>query len=111
VNYTSDANDNETGAGNRTVTYGLANRLATTTARGTTTTYTFAGRRIQAIPGRRVRGRHGLTPLTVESLRPSGSGWRRSLRLGRLQLGRQSTLCDGLSTAARESDGDSGQDG
>jgi len=35
-------NDNETGAGNRTFTYDLANRLATTPARGTTTTtYTF----------------------------------------------------------------------
>ena len=59
----------------------------------------------------KVRGRHGLTPLTVESLRPSGSGWRRSLRLGRFQPGRQSTLCDGLSTAARVCEGDSGQAG
>jgi YD repeat-containing protein len=38
VNYSYDANGNETGAGNRTFTYDLANRLATTTASGTTIT-------------------------------------------------------------------------
>jgi RHS repeat-associated protein len=53
VNYTYDANGNETGAGNRTFIYDLANRLATTTAGGNTFTYTYDGdgKRLQASSG------------------------------------------------------------
>jgi len=51
VNYSYDANGNQTGPGNRT--YDLANRLASTTAGGTTITYSYDGngKRLQASSG------------------------------------------------------------
>jgi RHS repeat-associated protein len=53
VNYTYDANGNQTGAGSRTFSYDLANRLSSTTAGGTTITYSYDGdgKRIQASSG------------------------------------------------------------
>jgi RHS repeat-associated protein len=53
VDYTYDDNGNLKTAGNRTFTYDLANRLATTTAGGTTFKYSYDadGKRVQASSG------------------------------------------------------------
>ncbi|MFL5962076.1 MAG: DUF6531 domain-containing protein [Gaiellaceae bacterium] len=53
VNYGYDANGNETSAGSRAFTYDLANRVSTTTALGTTTSYSYDGdgNRLEASTG------------------------------------------------------------
>ena len=53
TSYTYDQNGNELSAGSRTFSYDLANRLQTTTALGTTTTYVYDGEgvRLQASTG------------------------------------------------------------